>query len=200
MRSMPRIGPFVSVAVSFLLSGCAWRTQQADHLLGPAWYRFAEPFAGKAAAFQSMHFPLLLEGGHQWGVSLGRIQRLALVASEIDATDPPAGGEGAPRGWLVSPRSGRWRWSWFYLRAPLRRPAEFVWRSTVGAHGGIGGEGRGVTLGYSSVTSLTPRHEALYELNFDSCHPLSATFVMNPAAGSEQPKRNQDTRLKKEQP
>lgn len=173
-----------------LLSGCAWRTTRADHLLGPAMYRYAEPSAERATAFQSLHFPLLVEGGHQWGISVGGIQRFALAPARMDFTNSLTSEMEMPRGWLIDPKPGRWRWSWFYLRAPVRHPPEFIWRRLVGIHGGVGRETRAITLGYSSVTALTPRQEAIYELDFNSRRPLEATFVANSLAEAVKINRN----------
>lgn len=136
----------VLIISACLLSGCTWRTLQADYLLGPVRYRFSEPSTEKAAVFQSVHFPVLIEGGSQWGVSIGGIHRLALSSARFDSVDPADDVHATPRGWLIHPQPRRWQWSWIYLRAPLRGRPEFIRRSMVGVQGGAGGEERAISL------------------------------------------------------
>ena len=81
--------------------------------------------------------------------------------------------------------------SWIYLRAPLREPPVFVRRSLVGLYGGGGTEERALTLGYSSITATTPREEAVYQLEFDSHHPLDPKFVVTAPEEFEESKPNQ---------
>lgn len=176
------------------LTGCAWRTSHADHVLGPTFYRFNKFSPEGSLTVQTLHVPLLLEGGRQWGVSIGGVQRLAMVPGETQRT--AANSDEQPRGCFISSQPNEWHFSWFYVRAPLRKPPVFVRRSLVGAHGGVGVEERTFSLGYSSTTATTPHEEAIYRLEFDSRHPLDATFVMNPAADPEPTKQNPS--LKKE--
>ena len=184
MSQFSRFGIVCTIALS--QSSCAWRTSRADHVFGPALYRFSPPSHQKPAVVQTLHLPFLLEGGRQWGVSVGGIQRLALAPRRSNGAAGSEKSEAQPQGCWISSEPGNWHMSWLYLRAPLREPPVFIRRSVVGLHAGGGAEERGLSLGYSSVTATTPREAALYELDFDSRHPLDATFVVTPVATAEQ--------------
>lgn len=174
-------GKHVWLLLALPLAGCAWRTDQADHVFGPTVYRFRGTSPGNSAVFQTFHAPLLLEGGRQWGLSVGGVQRLALVAKRGEAETALQNAGEPPRGWLIHPAPDHWRFSLFYLRAPLHEPPVFIRRSVLGATGGAGMEERTLSFGYSSMTATNPREDAVYQLDFDSRHPLDATLVVNPA-------------------
>lgn len=158
-------------------TGCAWRTSRADHLIGPVLYRFSEPTVNNQTIVQTWHAPLLIEGGRQWGLSLGAAHRLALAPQAPGA----AAADETVRGWLVQPRARRWQVSWFYLRAPLRETPVFIRRGVTGLHAGGGMEERAFTLGYSAMTATRPGAEAVYQLDFHSRHPLETKFVVQSA-------------------
>ena len=177
------------VLVGIAASGCAWRTRNADHIVGPVLYRFSAP----PAVLQTAHFPLLLEGGRQWGISIGCAERISLVATQPGAVRTTA--EDAPQGWLIHPAPQHWQCSWIYLRAPFREPPEFIRRTIIGAHGGAGTEERAVSIGYSSMATTTPRHEAVYQLDFHSRRPLDSALVVNPLPASRtRPPPNEELR------
>lgn len=181
-----------------LLSGCAWHTGQAEHLFGPTRFRFTESPAGEVLAFQSWHAPFLFEGGNQWGLSLGFAQRLSLAPEqqlEAPGKEPAMPQPGRP---LPKPRTDRWRWSWLYRRVPLARQPEFVWRSSLGLHARAGVEENALSLGYTSMTLMSPLHDGLYELDFSSRRPLDATLTMKPEPLSDRLQRTETNR--KEQP
>lgn len=167
-----------------VISGCVWRTAQADHLVGPGFYRLSRTAPGQADVLQTLHVPLLLEGGRQWGLSLGVVKRDAVVpghpaqTAAVAATPPP-------RGVLTGTEPGKWHFSPVYFRAPLRETPLFIRRMVVGAQGGSGVEQKAFSLGYSSTTATWPRENALHDLEFDSRHPLEARAVVTPAADME---------------
>ena len=177
------------------ISGCVWRTAQADHLVGPGFYRMNRTALGQADVVQTLHVPLLLEGGRQWGISLGLVRRDAVVpghpgpTATVAATPPP-------HGILTSTEPGKWHFTPIYFRAPLRETPLFIRRTVVGAQGVGGVEQNAFSIGYSSVTATWPREDALHELEFDSRHPLEAKAVVTPAADMEttnppSPQKNQ---------
>lgn len=169
-------------------SGCAWRTDRADHVLGPAFYRFKHSASGRVVAVQSVHAPLLLEGGRQWGVSVGAMQRLALVP-ERRIQDTEGRQVSAPLRLLWNrPQPGRWQFSLLYSRIPLGQSPVFLQRRSLGITASIGAEERALSLGYSSFTAMNPREEALYIFDFQSRRPLNATFELVPAASLESAK------------
>jgi hypothetical protein len=167
-----------------LVSGCVWRTQEADHLIGPAFYRLSQTAPGQADIVQTLHVPLLLEGGRQWGLSLGVVKRDAIVPGHPPQTPQPPPSS-PPYGILTGVEPRKWHFTSVYFRAPLRETPLFIRRTVIGTQGGGGVEQRAFSLGYSSVTATWPREHALHELEFDSRHPLEAKAVVTPAADME---------------
>jgi hypothetical protein len=165
------------LALVFLTPGCVWRTRKADYSFGPSFYRFNRPSPGNSVVYQTLHVPLLVEGGRQ---------RVALVPRREGASPLPT--NRSPEGLFIHPEPDHWRFSPFYLRMPLREPPIFIRRSVVGAAGRAGFEERSLSLGYSATTLTWPEEEALYDIQFDSARPLEATAVVTPlTAPSLQP-------------
>ncbi len=164
-----------------VLTGCAWRTQRAEHVFGPTLYRFHQNATNLSVVSQTAHFPVLMEGGTQWGLSLGYSRRLSLTPRPAPAS---LTNSGLPSAWGGQAKPGRWQWSWLYLRAPLQAPPFFIARGLVGLQAGAGTEESALSLGYSSMTSTRPEPDSLYSLDYDSRRPLEAsvdrrTFATN---------------------
>ena len=181
-----------------ILAGCAWRTERADHIFGPSFFRVGRTAPGRADVVQTLHVPLLLEGGRQWGLSVGAIRREAVVPRRANPAELAPIELGQPQGIFIREEPAKWHASWIYFRAPLRETPLFIRRSVVGLHGSVGAELRSVSLGYSSVTATMPREDALHELDFNSRRPLEATAVVTPLAELERLQQNENSALKKE--
>jgi hypothetical protein len=170
------------LAILPLLTGCAWRTNHADHVFGPSLFRHSGP--ANANVVQTFHLPFLFEGGRQWGLSLGGIRREAVVPRRLSRPDVP-GTENRSDGFLDRWEADQWHVSWIYFRAPLKETPLLIRRSIVGLHAGSGMEERAFSVGYSSTTLTTATEDALYELDFHSRQPLKATASLTPASALE---------------
>lgn len=165
-----------------LLPGCVWRTKHADYVLGPSFFRSSPTAPGMPDVIQTLHGPVLWEGGQQWGMTIGAVQRVAVVPARAGATAAPTNNQaGQPRGVWVSSEPGRWHFSLIYLRAPLRETPLLIQRSAVGVQLGGGTEQPAFSAGYSTTTATLPREHALHELDYDSRHPLEAKATVTPA-------------------
>lgn len=127
-------------------------------------------------AYETMHLPVLFEGGGQWGLSLGAMQRFTLS---------PVPTNGAPSALFVFSKNGSWQFSPLYLRAPVVSRAVFLRRTAIGLHGGAGFEERAITFGYSSITATVAEEDATYELEFSSRSPLDSKLLITPATKNQ---------------
>ena len=156
-----------TAALSILTTGCVWHGREADHVLGPALIR-AQPATDAAGPItQTTHFPLLFEGGKQWGASAGWMQRLV-----VTATMP--GGEHAAA-------ASHWSPSFIYRRLP--RPAgeaEFLRRANAGFWVLAGRELWATGLGWSSRNETWPVRDGVHTLHINTTRPLSARFTVTP--------------------
>jgi hypothetical protein len=175
-----KIRSYMFFALLPFLAGCAWRTDRADYLIGPTLFRFRKTPSDSAMLCQTIQFPVRLEGGRQWGLTLGGAQRFAVApfARRFD-TNSAVAESIAPSGIGIRAKPNQWQWSWIFLRAPMHHPI-FVHRSDLGFHTGIGAEERAIQLGYSSVTGTQPGVEGIYDLEFSSREPLRTKFVFTP--------------------
>lgn len=113
---------------------------------------------------QTAHFPLLFEGGRQWGLSMGYVNRLVVA---------PVSGD------MAEVSVPRWSFVFFHKRAP-RDPegAEFRQRCTAGLYAHAGNELRALGLGFSARNDTLPGTDGLYELTFDSRNPFGTHFTL----------------------
>lgn len=191
---------WAGLALFPILTGCAWRTSHADYVFGPSLFRLGQTTAGQVGVVQTLHVPVLLEGGRQWGLSIGGTRREAVIPGPGHGRALDAIQDNAPQGIFIHPEPGEWHMSWIYFRAPLRETPVFIRRSVVGLHGGSGVEERAFSLGYSSMTATMPRPDALHEVDFNSRRPWEASAVITPLAELEQWKEKQDPSLNEVQP
>ena len=92
------------------LSGCIWRTASEDHYFGPVLVRETNATQEKAFVSQQVHFPFVLEGGTQWGVSLGYQKRIVAVPQELTGKSQKQIAE--PGSNVTDPSTDTEEWEW----------------------------------------------------------------------------------------
>jgi hypothetical protein len=149
-------------------AGCVWHGARADIIYGPA---FVKNGGLNGNLVQAIQFPVVLEGGGQWGITAGVLQRQTMSAAyEINQ---PASGSG----------QDRWCFRWFY-RVPQGHRPEFVRRVFDGAQLQIGGEATAFSVGAGDKTTLHYSDNHLYQLKFDSARPSQASLLLDPSVES----------------
>ena len=179
-------GSPVYVAICLLVvvvssDGCSWRSGNVEHYWGPVLFRYATPPDGDSYVGEHVHFPILLEAGHQWGVVLGVQNRVVASPYRKDQPSADANAVGMakwtmPFSFLGDPQPGRWNLSLLYLRCEYPFSPVFVSRSLIGLEVGIGGEANGLSVGISRTTEIRPATDGLYLFQYDSRSPLRTVF------------------------
>lgn len=194
--------PLLGVGLGALLSACVWRTGTADHYFGPVWFRYTAPPAGKAYVGQVLRVGLGLEGGTNWGFSLGVSNRTAIAPVLADTAGqgrearPESGSmPWGPGGTL---KAGVWNFSPFYLRVQREPRVFFIARTLHGGEAVVGQDGNALTLGYARRTLFTPPDHAFARLRYDDGQPLEAEAAAWP--GSEIPPSTLPRELTHENP
>lgn len=173
-------------AFSLTVSGCVWRTAEAEYFIGPIVFRSSQPESGEAYVWEEKPiFPLTLEIGEHNGLTTGFLTRIA-----ANPIDPPRNEAIEWCSWAISFSCSRpsaatgWHWSLLYSRVTHGRSPEFIERNLIGASVGIGAEGRYLTVGYSAKTQLRPRDNAYYLFCYGRDNPLQMRFrvTTNPLA------------------
>ena len=166
---------------SVLIGGCAWRAENTEHYWGPVLFRYTAPPQGNAYVSEQRHFLILIEGGRQWGISIGWKTRVSASAQRIEGE--PTGGEKAqswrwskPLSLFAGPVEGRWNLSLLYLRGEQVPKPEFLSRSLYGTELAIGTEANALSVGASTTTELRPRTNALYAFRYDGHLPMETLF------------------------
>ncbi len=172
----------VLVLSVLLLSGCAWRTGQVEHYVGPVLFRYMGPPGGEAHVIQVKHLGLSGEVGTQWGLSVGLSERTAIAPQAFSAAEPRPPIESArwsmPLSLLSPPVAERWNLSFLYLRGEGVPKPRFVRRVIYGVGVHFGSEARAVSVGVASRTLLEPPMDALSVLRFDESRPLETRFAV----------------------
>lgn len=162
-----------------LSAGCVWRMPSVEQYWGPVLYRYAQPPNASAYVFEQKHLlPLVLEGGDQWGVSLGYTARL--VAAPVSPTqkasfqlDQEGTGSACPvKTWCVS---------LFRLKATRLPQPQLIDRMNVGIRFGSGEEWTGVSGGVVYTTEQRPGADALSILSYAPGRPMDMVFTECPA-------------------
>jgi len=108
------------------LHSCAWRGGAAEHYLGPVLFRYSPPLEDRPAISQLVALGVFREGGRQWGLSLGGVERTTVSARLIGDMEPVATPKSprwsTPLNLLGSPVPSRWTLSLFYLRVDGMQP------------------------------------------------------------------------------
>ena len=171
---------FFSIALLMAIPGCVWRGETADHYIGPLLFGTQRFPARVASIDEQVHFPVLIESGRQWGISLGIMRHITASPQVIDATQPtrkPLASEG-PRPFFSIPITKNLALSPFHLRIDRQVSPELRIRSLVGFQGSVGEEGNFLSVGLATTREFTPHHEGPYLLCHDSRDPLGTTFVL----------------------
>jgi hypothetical protein len=169
----------LGLMVFWTVSGCAYRTSDAEHYLGPVVY-----VTGSQATVQSMseqiHFPALLEAGSQWGLSIGVMKRVRAVP--LFMNDDPALMHKAN----MPERLLSWGGIWLsrnmllnigYLRVIQSSEPQFVARSVVGATATLGRETNALSAGSTQITYVRGVEDSLRILCYESAAPEKMVFV-----------------------
>jgi hypothetical protein len=176
----------LSVVIGMLISGCAWRTADTLHHVGPVLFRFHPPDASTGGISDLVHIGPFIEGGEQWGMSLGVTERIAVAPSFPGSTAAPAGTAMAesPVRWPAfdALEPGRWHLSLLYLRIRAASAPALVLRQIYGLELTIGSEARAASLGWTSRMLINLPDDALSVARFDRHRPLTSVFVSWPAA------------------
>ena len=174
------------------VAGCVWRTETAEHYFGPVLFRYTTPATGHAHVAQQRHLLFLIEGGQQWGISVGLKDRVLALPEEM--RDRPGKGEGSPQwkwsmvpDWAGGLAENDWHVSLFYLRGERPARPEFVSVTTYGFSAGAGSESNAVTIGVSSLREFRPRSDALYLLEYFGDHPMRTRFKVAERTDSKVP-------------
>ena len=169
----------VILSCSFFASGCAVRTSQAEHYIGPILYT-----TGQQATVQSMseqrHFPFLAEVGTQWGLSIGvirRVRAVPLVLDEMGRLDSANQPEHI-RSWGMIRLSSTTFLSLLYLRSTPSKPPEFLARSILGVSLGVGSEQYALTAGMKHVADVRPITKGIHRLCYQSGAPERMNYVV----------------------
>ena len=172
----------VALAVLLIASsaaGCAWRTAAAEHYFGPLLIRFSPPEGDAPAVKQVLGLGLMGEGGHQWGFSVGVVERIAVWPAYGPGSKPEASHR-PPWSMLlagrVAPASRRWHFSPFYARVGSSEPPVLVTRRLWGAQVVAGPEATAASLGIVSVTRVDVPDDAVSLVHYDARAPLAARF------------------------
>jgi hypothetical protein len=169
--------------------GCAWRSGGVEHYLGPVLFRYNEPRADTAATHQVIAVGALAEGGSQWGLSLGVVQRTTVSPRFIGSTESAPSTRpvswSSPFGALGQAEPGRWQLSLFYLRLTAAETAGLVARRLYGAQVVVGRELNAASIGMTAVTRVHMPDDALVLVDYDARAPMSAVFSVWPV-GREQ--------------
>ncbi|MDH5738921.1 MAG: hypothetical protein OEY77_01195 [Nitrospira sp.] len=167
------------LSCSFFVSGCAVRTSQGEHYIGPVLYT-----TGQQATVQSMseqrHFPVLVEVGTQWGLSIGVIRRVRAVPLILDEMGQrhSANQPEHIRSWGMIRLSPTTFLSLLYLRATPSEPPKFLARSILGISLGVGSEQYTLTAGMKHVTEVRPITEGIHRLCYQSGAPERMSYVV----------------------
>ena len=181
-RTAPHHGAGKSVPIAALVlltGGCAWRTGQTEHYIGPVLFRYVEPPSGKARVSQVERLGIAGEMGRQWGLTLGLSGRTAVAPRPADAapaTEPWRWS--TPLCLLPPPEVGRWNLSLVYLREEGVPEPFFERRVVVGASALAGAEANAVSLGVTVRTQMDPPADAVSALRFDACSPMAAELAV----------------------
>lgn len=159
---------------------CTWRTAAADHYIGPVLLKRRMPPDARGHLVQAMRAGVSFEGGRQWGMGLGLMQRFsaspgverlrecdtALGGAIDEALDDPSGGDGP--GWQLSP---------FYTRVDHVAQAYFIERRICGLEVAAGNEANALSLGYKRTTAMHPPADGLFAFRFSTAEPMDTVFV-----------------------
>lgn len=179
---MPKGGlPIVAFAALLVIgTGCVWRGDSADHYIGPLFYGPLQTSAKVGHIDEQVHFPILIETGRQWGVSLGIMRRIAASPRIINPSQPldQLATPEIVRQFLSIPITRRLAFSPLYLRIDRRTNPEFKIRSLVGFQTSGGEDGYFLSAGLATTREFIPRHVGPYMLCHESRNPLDTTLVI----------------------
>jgi hypothetical protein len=158
-----RRSALVLLLATLPLHGCVWRGGATEHYLGPVLFRYTPSQEDKPAINQVVALGVLGEGGRQWGLSLGVVERTTVSPQFIGGTEPGATPDSprwsTPLNPLRSPAAGRWHLSPFYLRVHGVQPPGLLARRLYGFQLVAGPEARAASLG--EVTMGYDRYEVV---------------------------------------
>jgi hypothetical protein len=175
-----RRSALVLLLATLPLHGCVWRGGATEHYLGPVLFRYTPSQEDKPAINQVVALGVLGEGGRQWGLSLGVVERTTVSPQFIGGTEPGATPDSprwsTPLNPLRSPAAGRWHLSPFYLRVDGVQPPGLLARRLYGLQLLAGPEARAASFGMMSLMRIEVPDDAIALVRFDPNAPLTARF------------------------
>jgi hypothetical protein len=159
-----------------LAVGCAWRSGETEHYLGPMLFRFSDPSNQNANISQVRAFGLLTEIGSRWGLTIGYAERVAVIPRYMNES---SGGNpiwSKPLSLFGPPTPDRWNMSLLYLRGTRVSIPRLVGRYVVGGQALIAREMNGVSIGVVSHLHVALPDNALVMISYNASDPLSTVF------------------------
>lgn len=176
-RSSKMFGCLCLLLVPFF-SACVWRTDDAEHYIGPVLFRYAAPPIGKAYVGQMVRLGLSAEAGTSWGLALGVSERIAvapLVAATSKNDQPPSHNRWrVPLSFSQTPTAGEWNFSLLYLHVEREPGSFFISRTIHGAEIVLGEEANAFSIGIVSRTLFTPPDNTISKLHYERARPLES--------------------------
>ena len=158
------------------LSGCSWRTVDAEHYFGPVLYRFSDPLNAQAHVAQVRRIGVSAEAGTNWGIAIGMADRIVIAPKVIGMAEPEK--PQTPAQNTDSGASEDWHLSLLYLKIEPHPDSFFIAREVYGAGAVLGDEAHAISVGFASRTLFRPPANSLSQLHFVSSHPLQAKAAL----------------------
>ena len=173
----------LGVILMTVFGGCVWRMGNEEHYLGPVLLRQVQPPEGKAYVSQQIHFPFVLEGGEQWGISLGYQNRIVAMPQKRPCRYEEELKEIFEHKHQsnIPAKSKEWTFQLFsvnYIQPQMN--SKFISRTNVGVTLGFGKEANGLTIGGTRLTELNPSVEGHYIFLYGNTSPLETVFKFIP--------------------
>lgn len=169
------------------LIGCAWRSGNTEQYIGPVWYRYTAPPAGKAYVSQVVRFGVAGEAGPTSGIALGMSERITVApiatpgAKAVTASKAP--GWSTPISIASASAEQGWKFSPLYLRIDDMPAPVFYSRTTYGLEGVVGTEANALSIGAARRTLSTPPENAYFVLHFEASRPMDTRAQVWSGAG-----------------
>lgn len=168
----------LALSLASFSSGCAWRSGQAEHYIGPVWFRYVTPPTGKAYVSQVVRYGIATEAGPSSGIALGMSERITVApissGGKRSGTDIKAPRWSMPLSIAPAATESSWNLSLLYLRIEDMPAPVFHSRTTYGVEAVVGTEATAFSIGAVTRTLSTPPGNAFSKLHFQTAHPMDA--------------------------
>jgi hypothetical protein len=172
-----------------LQTACVWHGRTIDYFWGPSVFEVSADPTSRAFLVKQLSFPILLEGGNRWGITLGYFDRLiGLPFQTLNSSSSHNSSQQPLRLHPVAAVTiGSLEIAPFYAYLERDREPEFVVRKLLGLQltSGSDKNGSNFTIGTMHQTTFLPRQDALYLLEFSYNRPLEMYFIVCEAEKNE---------------